>query len=119
MAFLDKLAQLRSMQPLHSSTTRKMADLYGLDASKNAEIKAVWYRLCINAGNALGLVTRKQALVSKCANMSSLNVKLVLHFDLYTECCNSFTQFSPEWSYMQGTAQPYLWPLPSSRSKAA
>ena len=52
VAFLVNLSQLRSLQPLHPSTTRKMNELYHLDDSKNAEIRAAWYQLCINAGTA-------------------------------------------------------------------
>lgn len=50
VAFLDKLANYRAKQPLHRKTTRKMAELYGLDDSKNAEIRGSWYKLAINAG---------------------------------------------------------------------
>lgn len=49
------------MQPLHSSTTRLMADLYGLDASRNAEVKLSWYKLAIGAGeiHLHGLLTKR------------------------------------------------------------
>lgn len=50
VAFLEKLGQLRGLQPLHSSTSRKLVELYRLDASQNAEIRAAWYKLAINAG---------------------------------------------------------------------
>lgn len=50
VAFLDKLASYRAKQPMHRKTTRQMAELYGLDSSKNAEIKGSWYKLAINAG---------------------------------------------------------------------
>lgn len=43
----DKLGE-----PLHPKTTRAMAGLYGFDASKNAEIRGSWYRLCLLAGAA-------------------------------------------------------------------
>ena len=46
----DKLGELRSLQPLHPRTTRAMESLYGFDASKNAEIRGSWYRLCLLAG---------------------------------------------------------------------
>ena len=52
VAFLDKLANYRAMQALHSKTTRQMAKLYGLDGSKNAEIRGSWYKLAINAGQS-------------------------------------------------------------------
>lgn len=55
-AFLEKLGQLRGMQPLHSSTTRRMADLYSLDASRNAEIKLSWYKLAIGAGKSSAIL---------------------------------------------------------------
>jgi Leukotriene A4 hydrolase, C-terminal len=38
------------MQPMHQKTTRAMAAAYGFDASKNAEIRGSWYRLCLQAG---------------------------------------------------------------------
>lgn len=50
VAFLEKLANYRAKQPLHRKTTRRMAELYGLDDSKNAEIRGSWYKLAINAG---------------------------------------------------------------------
>ncbi|DBB10759.1 hypothetical protein WJX82_009512 [Trebouxia sp. C0006] len=49
VAFLDKLASYRTRQPMHRKTTRRMAELYGLDSSKNAEIRGSWYKLAINA----------------------------------------------------------------------
>jgi len=51
VAFLEKLAEYRSMTPLAPATTRKMDDLYGLDASTNSEIRCAWYLLCIKAGD--------------------------------------------------------------------
>lgn len=50
VAFLDKLASYRARQPMHRKTTRQMAKLYGLDDSKNAEIRGSWHKLAINAG---------------------------------------------------------------------
>jgi leukotriene-A4 hydrolase len=49
--FLDKLLEFRAMQPMHPKTTRAMAAAYGFDASKNAEIRGSWYRLCLQAGD--------------------------------------------------------------------
>lgn len=37
-AFLDKLGELRSLQPLAASMCRKMNDLYDLDSSQNFEV---------------------------------------------------------------------------------
>ena len=48
-AFLDKLGELRSMRPLHTSVTRKMNGYYSLDASTNSEILCSWLLLCIKA----------------------------------------------------------------------
>lgn len=50
VAFLEKLGELRSLQPLAPSTCRKMDALYGLDASRNGEIRCSWYQLCVKAG---------------------------------------------------------------------
>ena len=50
VAFMEQLSDYRAMQPLHPSTMRSMAALYGLDGSRNAEIKAAWLRLGLNAG---------------------------------------------------------------------
>ena len=47
---MDKLASYRTQQPMHKKTARRMAELYDLDSSKNAEIKGSWYKLAINAG---------------------------------------------------------------------
>ena len=52
VVFLDKLASYRAKQPMHRKTTRQMAELYGLDSSKNAEIRGSWYKLAINAGTS-------------------------------------------------------------------
>ncbi|KAI3426280.1 hypothetical protein D9Q98_008653 [Chlorella vulgaris] len=51
VAFLDKLAELRAMQPLHPSITRRMNELYDLDSRHNSEIRSAWFQLCINAGD--------------------------------------------------------------------
>eukprot|EP00887_Chlorella_sp_A99_P007542 scaffold28.g7542.t1 len=51
VAFLDKLGELRSMQPLHPSITRRMAELYGLDQSNNSEVRCSWYLVCVRAGD--------------------------------------------------------------------
>jgi hypothetical protein len=45
VAFLAKLAELRSMTPLHPRITRAMAKLYGLDGASNCEIKCEWLRV--------------------------------------------------------------------------
>lgn len=37
-AFLDKLGELRSLQPLAASMCRKMNEMYGLDSSQNYEV---------------------------------------------------------------------------------
>ena len=50
VAFLDKLASYRARQPMHRKTTRRMAELYSLDGSKNAEIRGSCNKLAINAG---------------------------------------------------------------------
>jgi leukotriene-A4 hydrolase len=49
VTFLDRLGELRSLAAAHPSTTRAMARLYGLDASRNAEVRCAWYLLCIKA----------------------------------------------------------------------
>lgn len=51
VAFLTKLSELRSMTPLHATTTRLMAGLYGFDAATNCEVKSEWLRLCLAAGD--------------------------------------------------------------------
>ncbi|KAL4448420.1 hypothetical protein ABPG75_005639 [Micractinium tetrahymenae] len=51
VAFLDKLAELRALQPLHPSICRKMDELYDLDSRHNSEIRCSWFQLCINAGD--------------------------------------------------------------------
>lgn len=38
-AFLDKLGELRSLQPLAASMCRKMNELYDLDSSQNYEVR--------------------------------------------------------------------------------
>lgn len=58
VAFLDKLGELRSMTPLHPTTTRKMNALYGtsmLDGTTNSEIRCSWYLLCIKAEDAVSV----------------------------------------------------------------
>ncbi|EFN56549.1 hypothetical protein CHLNCDRAFT_144199 [Chlorella variabilis] len=51
IAFTDKLGELRAMQPLHPSITRRLDELYGLDVRRNSELRTSWYQLCINAGD--------------------------------------------------------------------
>jgi leukotriene-A4 hydrolase len=57
VAFLDKLGELRSMTPLHPTTTRKMNALYGtmLDTTTNSEIRCSWYLLCIKAEDSVAV----------------------------------------------------------------
>ncbi|PSC70392.1 Leukotriene A-4 hydrolase isoform A [Micractinium conductrix] len=62
VAFLDKLGELRSMQPLHPTITRKMDELYDLDASHNSEIRSSWLKLCIDAGDEATLPHAKAFL---------------------------------------------------------
>lgn len=50
-AFLEKLGELRCMQPLGKRTCRLMGAAYGLDDSTNAEVRCAWYKLCIDAGD--------------------------------------------------------------------
>lgn len=52
VAFLDRLAELRSMTPLAAPMARALAAAYGLDAATNCEIRAAWYKLGIAAGDA-------------------------------------------------------------------
>lgn len=47
VAFLLKIGEYRSMTPMAPAMTRKMSELYGLDDSRNAEIRCAWYLLCI------------------------------------------------------------------------
>jgi leukotriene-A4 hydrolase len=49
ITFLEKLCELRALQPLHASTSQAMAALYGLLATKNAEIRSAYYKLAITA----------------------------------------------------------------------
>ncbi|GAB4820711.1 hypothetical protein N2152v2_007757 [Parachlorella kessleri] len=51
VAFLDALRELCTKQALHASTARKMAALYGLDSTRNSEIRFSWYQLCLKAGD--------------------------------------------------------------------
>lgn len=46
-AFLDKLGELRSLQPLAPSMCRKMNELYDLDASQNYEVGGVLFCRCV------------------------------------------------------------------------
>lgn len=48
-AFLDKLAEYRSMTPLHRKVAEALAEVYGLYDMRNCEIRAAWYRLVIAA----------------------------------------------------------------------
>ena len=50
-AFLEKLGELRCMQPLGKRTCRLMGPAYGLDGSTNAEVRCAWYKLCADAGD--------------------------------------------------------------------
>lgn len=65
VAFLDKLAELRALQPLHPSVTRKMNELYALDGRTNSEIRSSWLLLCINAGDEAVLPMAKDFLTSQ------------------------------------------------------
>ncbi|PRW45014.1 leukotriene A-4 hydrolase isoform X1 isoform B [Chlorella sorokiniana] len=65
VAFLDKLAELRALQPLHPSVTRKMDELYQLDGRTNSEIRSSWLLLCINAGDDSVLPLAKEFLTSQ------------------------------------------------------
>ncbi|KAL6763643.1 peptidase family M1-domain-containing protein [Haematococcus lacustris] len=49
VAFLDKLTEFRAMQPMHASMTQKMAAFYRLYATNNAEIRASFFRLALEA----------------------------------------------------------------------
>lgn len=46
VAFLDKLGELRSLQPLAASMCREMDKVYGLDKSTNCEVGQE-YRICM------------------------------------------------------------------------
>lgn len=65
VSFLQRLAQLRALTPLHVSTTRALAAAYGLEAQRNAEIRAAWYRLCADAGDDAALPDIVQFLKSQ------------------------------------------------------
>ncbi|KAK9797774.1 hypothetical protein WJX73_000383 [Symbiochloris irregularis] len=55
-AFLAHLLQLSAgSAPLKPATTRHMAAVYRLDESHNSEIRALWYRLCLSAGDEAAL----------------------------------------------------------------
>lgn len=49
VAFLDKLAEYRSLTPLNKRVTSHMASIYGFYQTRNAEVKLVFYRLAILA----------------------------------------------------------------------
>lgn len=55
ITFLEKLAELRALQPLHASTSQALAALYGLLATKNAEIRSAYYKLAIAAEDTQAL----------------------------------------------------------------
>ncbi|GMH36402.1 hypothetical protein BSKO_04270 [Bryopsis sp. KO-2023] len=48
-SFVETLAEFRAMKPLHPTVTRKLAELYNLDAAKNSEIRFTWCKLCLAA----------------------------------------------------------------------
>lgn len=81
VAFLDKLASYRAKQAMHRRTTRRMAELYSLDSSKNAEIRGSWYKLAINAGLPYsypllpGLLYVLQRAVDLCGLDTSLKIR--------------------------------------------
>jgi len=63
VAFLDRLSELRSMTPLHPTTTRAMASAYPiLESSHNSEIRCAWYLLCVKAGDESVLPKVKEFL---------------------------------------------------------
>jgi hypothetical protein len=43
-AFLDKLGELRSLQPMAATMCRQMDKLYGLDNSQNYEVRLGLHR---------------------------------------------------------------------------
>ncbi|KAF8069679.1 lkhA [Scenedesmus sp. PABB004] len=45
LAFLERLAELRSMTPLAPALCRAADAAYGFDAATNAEIRAAWYKV--------------------------------------------------------------------------
>jgi hypothetical protein len=47
ITFLEKLGELRALTPLHASTSQALAQLYGLLATKNAEVRCAYYKLAI------------------------------------------------------------------------
>ena len=55
VAFLSHLADLRAMKALHPTTARAMGELYGLDASRNAEIRFAWCKTCVAAEDEAAL----------------------------------------------------------------
>ncbi len=71
MAFLAKLAELRSMTPLSPRITRAMAGLYGLDGAKNCEIKCEWLRVS-GRRRCQGGSVRGRRLGCTCGGLGSL-----------------------------------------------
>ncbi|GIL75506.1 hypothetical protein Vretifemale_5282 [Volvox reticuliferus] len=49
VAFLDKLGQFRAPQPMHRTVTKRLAELYGIYDSNNAEIRYSFFKLAIPA----------------------------------------------------------------------
>jgi len=49
VAFLEKLGQYRSAQPMHADNTRRLVELYGLLDTKNAEIRSAFFKLALAA----------------------------------------------------------------------
>lgn len=70
VAFLSKLAELRSMTPLHPRVTRAMAAAYGLDDATNCEIKCEWLRVSAPAPRppSLAVVSLPQLLQPRLAH---------------------------------------------------
>lgn len=64
VAFLTRLGQLRSLTPLHPTTTRAMNALYGFDASRNAEVRCAWLLLCIKVREIWRLVSHVMLTMS-------------------------------------------------------
>jgi leukotriene-A4 hydrolase len=55
VAFLDRLTELRSLTPLAVAACASLDALYGLSASRNAEVRCAWLRLRLGAGDAAAL----------------------------------------------------------------
>lgn len=51
VAFLDRLAELRGMQPLSKAAAQRLGKVYGLEATQNSEIRASLLRIQIAAGD--------------------------------------------------------------------